>query len=390
MARATLAFLVLVCLARADEVEMTDGRIIEGKVQDLGHEVRITQGRNSITFPKSMVKKITYKPTKEEDYETRKKEVKDKDGHLRLARWCKDVGLKDAAREQYLNVVESEPDNEEAREYLGHRKFEGRWMSEEEIMQAQGYVKHKGRWMTPEERDVEVELDKAKEIEKKLAADVRKYIQQLASKDSKKQDEAKASLGAIDAKFKTKPFIGAVSHYSKQVRLYVVSELRDPSAVPALVRAQLFDQEKEVREAAFSSIKEIQHPDTALHYVKGLYSEYRSVRRRAMDGLTSFKDLRAAPYLVALLERLQNQLKTPFQMQSQYDTVVNRPIQLPDGSQMMLPKRMTVQSPQEDEEEKKKVEEETGQVVATLKSITGQDFGDSPAKWRAWLAGQKK
>lgn len=390
MARTALALLAIVYVARADEVELTDGRIIEGKVQDLGDEVRLCRGANSITFPRSMIRKITYKPTREEDYEARKKEVKDKDGHLRLARWCKEAGLKDGAREQYLKVLEFEPDNEEAHEYLGHRKFEGRWLSEEEWMQARGYVKHKGRWMTPEERDVEVELERAREIEKKLTAEVRRYLEQLASKDSKKQEEARAALAAIDAKFKTKPFIGAVSHYSRQVRLYVASELRDPSAVAALVRAHLFDQDKEVRDAAFSSLKEIKHADTALHYVKGLYSEYRSVRRRALDGLTCFKDLRAAPYLVALLEHLQNQLQTPLRMQSQYDTVLQRPIQLPDGSQMMLPKRMTVKPPQEDEEEKKKVEEEIGEVVAVLRSITGQDLGDRPDKWRAWLADRNK
>src|SRR5687768_4537225 len=74
----------------ADEVELTSGTVIEGKVQDLGDSIKIVKSNGSATYPKSMVRKITPKKTVEELYDDQARELKDDDldGHLKLARWC--------------------------------------------------------------------------------------------------------------------------------------------------------------------------------------------------------------------------------------------------------------------------------------------------------------
>ena len=85
--------------ARADEVELTSGTIIEGKVQDLGDSIKIVKSNGSATYPKSMVRKITPKKTAEEIYEEKARELRDGDldGHLKLGRWCAEKKLQKEA-----------------------------------------------------------------------------------------------------------------------------------------------------------------------------------------------------------------------------------------------------------------------------------------------------
>src|SRR4026208_2430029 len=74
--------------ATADEVELTSGTVIEGKVQDLGDSIKIVKSNGSAPYPKSMIRKITPKKTVEEIYEEKSRELQegDLDGHLKLGR----------------------------------------------------------------------------------------------------------------------------------------------------------------------------------------------------------------------------------------------------------------------------------------------------------------
>ena len=74
----TLALLLfLAAAARADEVELTSGTVVEGKVEDLGDSIKIVKSNGSVTYPKSMVRKITPKKTPEEVYEDKARALKD-------------------------------------------------------------------------------------------------------------------------------------------------------------------------------------------------------------------------------------------------------------------------------------------------------------------------
>src|SRR5882672_12399504 len=85
-----LILLTAVAVAHADEVELTSGTVVEGKVEDLGDSIRVVKSSGSAVYPKSMVRRITPKKTVEEVYADRSRDLKetDLDGHLALARWC--------------------------------------------------------------------------------------------------------------------------------------------------------------------------------------------------------------------------------------------------------------------------------------------------------------
>src|SRR5438552_7678658 len=116
-----LALLLFAAALPADEVELTSGAVVEGKVQDLGDSIKVVKSAGSAVYPKSMIRKITPKKTVEEIYEDKARELKDDDldGHLKLARWCLEKKLKKEALGEFKKVLALNADHDEARAGAG-------------------------------------------------------------------------------------------------------------------------------------------------------------------------------------------------------------------------------------------------------------------------------
>lgn len=398
-------FFCLSALARAlaDEVVLTDGRIVEGKVEDLGSEVRITKGKNAITFPKSMVKEIRYKPTKEEEYAERVKRIdaKDPEAQFDLGRWCADNGLKEQAADRFRKTIEIQPDHEGAHLALGHRKLEGRWLSEDEFNAAKGLVKYKGEWVTPQEKELSEEIEKAKEAERDILRQVRKAMGDLASNSEKRQVEAESVLGGIGWEYKLKIFISSCSSYSTRVRRYVAAQLglaKDKSAIPALGHVWLYDIDEAARKNAEASIGKLGETEQVFNILlKGIFSDRRDVSMRSVAGLADHKDPRSIPYLVDLLQAVLEDLGDVTPTEGSKDVrIIGKAVKLPDGTEAVIPKRITARTPmkeleeQEKAKERQRLEDDRSVIIKTLATVSGQDFGSDLAKWRAWLAEQAR
>ncbi len=89
-------------------------------------------------------------------------EKNDVDGHLTLAIWCLNNGLKTKAIRHLKRVLKIDPSNVKAHKLLGHVYFKGKWMTpkekkklvkklEEERRKKLGLVKYKGKWVTKAE-----------------------------------------------------------------------------------------------------------------------------------------------------------------------------------------------------------------------------------------------
>jgi hypothetical protein len=90
-------------------------------------------------------------PIRELEEKRSKLDANDAAGRLALARWAEQNGLIESARDLYRELLALRPDDPIARERLGHRKHEGRWMTEEEYLAATGHVRYGGKWVTKEE-----------------------------------------------------------------------------------------------------------------------------------------------------------------------------------------------------------------------------------------------
>jgi len=193
------ALLAAAAPARADLVGLRDGKILEGKATRSGNKVTLKMFKGKTqTLAASEVK---YIEEGECSWDTASKMAREipgdasdtvfVDGHLAIARFLKDrreycPELEDLERREYDLVLKKAPDNEEARNGLGHRRW-GQWWfaSEKDLekfrkgappaqMEPLGYVKYrrtglwetkddaaamdegkvrfKGRWMTPDEK----------------------------------------------------------------------------------------------------------------------------------------------------------------------------------------------------------------------------------------------
>ncbi len=380
--------------AAADEVELTSGAVIEGKVEDLGDSIKIIKSNGSATYPKSMVRKITPKKTAEELYDEKARALKDDDldGHLRLARWCLQQKLQKEALVEFKRIILLSPDHEEARAGAGYQKVDGKWLTEDEASAARGLVKHKGKWMTPEQRDLDVALEEQKELDKAIANEVNTQVSRLKSPDEKKRQEAIDALAKIDDKHKVKAFIAAIPSPQRDTRKFLFQELgrmKEPTALRPLVRRSLWDEDEALRPVAFRAVQDIGHPDTALLYVPFLAEESISARIRAIDAMGVFKDVRVVPSLLSALENNIELTKSFDQYGEQMTALTGRTIITHDGGTVTLPRVVRVKADPLDKNSRAKLQMEKSAILGTLGSITGQSFGDDIPRWRAWYERNK-
>lgn len=75
-----------------------------------------------------------------------------------LVVWCLSHDLRNRARDVFRAILRIDPNDKTARQYFGHRQFQGKWYSErgykrafENYLKSQGYKKVKGQWLSPDE-----------------------------------------------------------------------------------------------------------------------------------------------------------------------------------------------------------------------------------------------
>ncbi len=114
-----VSFLVLYLpflYARADVVHLASGGKVEGKVEDLGESIEVVTKFGTITLKKSQVEEIEFKPLPQEVYQENLKALApdDVEGHLELAKWCRQHHLNKEYAELLQKAGRIDPDHEEA------------------------------------------------------------------------------------------------------------------------------------------------------------------------------------------------------------------------------------------------------------------------------------
>jgi hypothetical protein len=139
--------------ARADQIILDNGDVIEGSAHEEGDHVVVSLDMGSLTLPKNEIREIKKGDTPLDALQKMKQNVKgDNVADLqRVAAWAKDQGLDSKAREMYRRVLEIAPNDAKAHQALGDRQLDGRWLSEDDYMIAKGYVLYEGTWRTRDE-----------------------------------------------------------------------------------------------------------------------------------------------------------------------------------------------------------------------------------------------
>ncbi len=161
--RAKTILLLLACVmllaagaAMADIIHLNTGGRVIGKIIERTTDTVVVSTPNGliVRIPEDDIDEIV-EGSAEEIYAQQVKELdpKDADAHYKLGLWCKDVGLKKEAGQQFKKVIAIDPKHDEARWELGFQKVGGKWVSEDELMRSKGFVRHEGRWVTKDDHE---------------------------------------------------------------------------------------------------------------------------------------------------------------------------------------------------------------------------------------------
>ncbi|MFH1421308.1 MAG: DUF1570 domain-containing protein [Planctomycetota bacterium] len=171
----TLLFLLIILLviaassvSLAETIYMKNGRKIEGQViKETMDKLIVKTKFGEVELDKMEIDRIDREKSPVELYEEKAKKCGTADEHYKLAVWCKENSLEREMNKEFEKVIELSPDHENARKELGYQKHEGKWLTEDEIMESKGLIKWQGTWI-PEEEYQNMLKKKIKDAQSKL------------------------------------------------------------------------------------------------------------------------------------------------------------------------------------------------------------------------------
>lgn len=176
--RTLLLSLALASAALADEVVLKNGSAFSGIVREEGDRVVVEMDYGTMTFKKIDVRSIHRGEDVLTQFQEKSRKATDAKGMMELAAWARDRGLAGRATELYRKVLVLDPDQAEARKALGYEKFNGLWLTGDELMTARGFVKVGGRWMSKDSADRILDQEAQSRIETDRLAQVRREADQ--------------------------------------------------------------------------------------------------------------------------------------------------------------------------------------------------------------------
>ncbi len=195
---APLTVLAATCAGQlcADILHLENGGKVEGIVKDAGKNYEVETITGLSTISKDQVLMYERKECILNKYYEAAAKVKadDVEGHFALALLCKEGKWTSKMRFELNKVIELNPDHERARAELGHVKYEGKWMTRDEMYQAKGYVKFEGQWVS---HDYMKQVDEWKKnilaIEKREQK-INKLLWNMAARSAKVREKALADF----------------------------------------------------------------------------------------------------------------------------------------------------------------------------------------------------
>ena len=189
--------------ARADVLELQDGRFVEGVVVPEG-EVFLVLSRFGVSeIPAcDVVARTTGRAADLQVQEALGRLAPDDTANrMRLATWLGDLGRVDEAQAIAEEVLALDPEHAAAHGLLGHVRHQGRWVHPDEARRAEGLERHGDAWYTPDEwrnlgaaqRDAAEALGERLERER-TAREVQRLLTLMTSPDRAVRRRARGRL----------------------------------------------------------------------------------------------------------------------------------------------------------------------------------------------------
>lgn len=412
----TLASLGLVlCVATgvsADLIRMKHGGEVRGKIVSKKSlypnrlSIQTVSGA-TVSIPKTEVEFITRRSIVYEEYEIQVRLTPSDVASLwTLSQWCQKNRLKPQRKKHLAQILELDPQNEQAHKALGHIKREGKWTTQEEYMLSRGYVRYKRKYMTPEEKELLENSAAEREKQHQWHSKIYTWTKWLTGRSDKQRQIAVEHFRSLTDPTAV-PALGKVlaNHSSRDVRLLYIESLTHfdtPASVTSLVKQGLFDVDQGIRSRAVNAVPEARKELASSVLIQHLTNKQNVVVRRAASALSKLGDKSAIPYLIDALvttHKYRIQVDVPtvgFTMGQGGNISQGTRYQLPPDIMAGLltgqipPENISIQGNAAPLKTLRtvRVNQQNPEVLEALKSMTKANFGYDERTWRLWLLSQ--
>lgn len=373
-------------VTRADVLELKNGGRIHGELKSGDDEVSdyviATAGGGRITVERSEVLRVVRQTDEEEKYHRlATKAPNTVDAHWKLAQWCRERKLIDEYRDQLEQILELDPNHEEARRGLGYQHKNGEWMLREEIMAARGLVLYKGKYYTPQHIELLKQSKQERVADANWSNRLERWRRWLTGRRQDRSEEAFKEIQAIrdpEAAVAVVDLLRREQHPDvKRLLLEVTAQLDDPVAVDALVDLSLSDPDAETRHQCLEYLIDSGRSGLSRPYIRALKSQDNAIVNRAARALQLIGDRDAiGPLINALVTKHKQVIGSGSQDQHSYMFTPSGGTAMNFGSSGAK----VVNTPVENRS-----------VLTALVQLSGSaNFGYDQGQWRSWLAAQAK
>ena len=288
----------LAVAAKADTVVLKSGLELHGAVTEKGDTIELVLDGKTRTFDRAGVAEIRRGESAYEEFSRRAGELKEDDaaGWYRLALWAREKRIP-REKEALERVINADPDHRAARRDLGYEQVGGEWLRADEARRSKGFVLAGGKWMLPAEadrlmRDGLMEQAPVTEEHRRLAEEI---VEAMLDDDREVREAAASMIRELPDGALVRPFRKLLFAPHPETRILAVKTLGgigDRTALPWLISSSMFDADESVRAAAFRSIKGFEDADVFFPYARALFSKNPKVSIMAANALADLGDLR--------------------------------------------------------------------------------------------------
>jgi len=302
--RILLILALLLSAGLADTVVLKSGLELHGKVTEKDGQILLERNGKTSVFRKSAVKQVRRGESRTEEFERRAAALAADDAvsWYRLALWARENKVR-RQRHALERVIEIDPDHRAARRELGFEKIGGEWVSGDDVMRRKGFVLCAGQWVLPKEADRLMrhglmKQAKATDAHRRRAEEI---VVALSDDDEYVRQAAAEMLGEVPDAALVRPLKKALYSPSVETRVLAVktlSRIGDRTALPWLIRSSMYDANKDVRNAAFRSVKGFRDEDIFYPYARALFSRNPRISIVAAQVLAELGDDRGVDLIL--------------------------------------------------------------------------------------------